>query len=64
MACHFTKVSEEKIEEAFFHPSLRVGEGRWIYIHHYSPSLRGIVVYYCYFLPILAIVLSYFSVIQ
>ena len=34
---------------------LRVGEGRWIYtstlrvsvyIHHYSPPLRGIVVYY------------------
>ena len=34
---------------------LRVGEERWIYtstlhfsvyIHHYSPSLRGIVVYY------------------
>ena len=35
--------------------SLRVGEERWIYtstlrvsvyIHHYSPPLRGIVVYY------------------
>ena len=35
---------------------LRVGEERWIYtstlrvsvyIHHYSPPLRGIVVYYC-----------------
>ena len=34
---------------------LRVGEERWmysltlrisVYIHHYSPSLRGIVVYY------------------
>ena len=41
---------------------LRVGEERWIYtptlrvsvyIHHYSPPLRGIFVYYfesCYFL--------------
>ena len=38
---------------------LRVGEERWIYtstlrvsvyIHHYSPPLRGIVVYYYYFL--------------
>ena len=37
---------------------LRVGEERWIYtstlrvsvyIHHYSPPLRGIVVYYCLF---------------
>ena len=36
---------------------LRVGEERWIYtptlrvsvyIHYYSPPLRGIVVYYCY----------------
>ena len=36
---------------------LRVGEERWIYtstlcisvyIHHYSPPLRGIVVYYLY----------------
>ena len=36
---------------------LRVGEERWIYtstlrvsvyIHHYSPPLRGIVVYYCH----------------
>ena len=35
---------------------LRVGEERWIYtstlcvlvyIHHYSPPLRGIVVFYC-----------------
>ena len=35
---------------------LRVGEERWlytstlrasVYIHHYSPPLRGIVVYYC-----------------
>ena len=52
----FTKVSEEEIEEAFFHPSdlvntkttipLRVGEERWIYIHHYSPPLRGIVIYF------------------
>ena len=37
---------------------LRVGEERWIhtsmlgvsvYIHHYSPPRRGIVVYYCNF---------------
>ena len=37
---------------------LRVGEERWIYtstlrvsvyIHHYSPPLRGIVVYYYYY---------------
>ena len=37
--------------------TLRVGEERWIYtptlrvsvyIHHYSPPLRGIVVYYPY----------------
>ena len=37
---------------------LRVGEERWIYtstlrvsvyIHHYSPPLRGIVVYYFWF---------------
>ena len=37
---------------------LRVGEERWIYtstlrvsvyIHHYSPPLRGIVVYYSYY---------------
>ena len=56
MARRFAKVSEEEIEEAFFYPSdlvntkttipLRVGEERWIYIHHYSPPLRGIVVYY------------------
>ena len=65
MARHFTKVSEEEIEEVFFYPSdlvntkttilLRVGEEQWIYtstlrvsayIHHYSPPLRGIVVYY------------------
>ena len=65
MARRFAKVSEEEIEEAFFHPSdlvntkttipLGVGEERWIYtltlrisvyIHHYSPPLRGIVVYY------------------
>ena len=40
MARHFTKASEEEIEEAFFYPSdlvntkttipLRVGEERWI----------------------------------
>ena len=38
---------------------LMVGEERWIYtstlrlsvyIHHYSPPLRGIVVYYCPYL--------------
>ena len=65
MACHFAKVSEEEIEEAFFYPSdlvntkatipLKVGEERWIYtsmlrvlvyINHYFPPLRGIVVYY------------------
>ena len=49
MARRFAKVSEEEIEEAFFYPSdlvntkttipLRVGEERWIYIHHYSPPL-------------------------
>ena len=53
MACCFAKVSEEEIEEAFFYPSDLVGEERWIYtstlrvsvyIHHYSPPLRGIVV--------------------
>ena len=60
MARRFAKVLEEEIEEAFFHPSDlvntktdRVGEERWIYtstlrvsvyIHHYSPPLRGIVV--------------------
>ena len=41
MACRFTKVLEEEIEEAFFYPSdlvntkttipLRIGEERWIY---------------------------------
>ena len=41
MVRHFAKVSEEKIEEAFFYPSdlvntkttipLRVGEKRWIH---------------------------------
>ena len=56
MARRFAKVSEEEIEEAFCYPSdlvntkttipLRVGEERWIYIHHHSPPLRGIVVYY------------------
>ena len=60
MACRFVKVSEEETvainETAFFYPSdlvstkttipLRVGEERWIYVHHYSPPLRGIVVYY------------------
>ena len=56
MARRFAKVSEEEIEEALFYPSdlvntkttipLRVGEERRIYIYHYSPPLRGIVVYY------------------
>ena len=60
MARHFAKVSEEEIvainEAAFFYQSdlvntkttipLRVGEERWIYIHHYSLPFRGIVVYY------------------
>ena len=61
MARGFAKVSEEEIKTAFFYPSdlvnipLRVGEEWWIhtstlrvlvYIHHYSPSARGIVVYY------------------
>ena len=61
MARRFAKVSEEEIEEQFFYPSdlvntkttipLRVGEERCIYtstlcVHHYSPPLRGIVVYY------------------
>ena len=58
MARRFAKVLEEEIEEAFFYPSdlvntkttipLRVGEERWIYIHHYSPPIRGIIVYYYY----------------
>ena len=62
MARRCAKVSEEKIEQAFFYPPdlvntkttipLRVGEERWIYtetlrvwvyIHHCSPPLRGIV---------------------
>ena len=60
MARRFAIVSEEEIvainQTAFFYPSdlvntkttipLRVGEERWIYFHHYSPPLRGIVVYY------------------
>ena len=48
MARRFAKVLEEEIEEAFFYPSdlvntktLRVS----VYIHHYPPPLRGIVVY-------------------
>ena len=61
MARRFAKVSEEVIKTAIFDPSdlvntKRVGEERWIYtstlrvsvyIHHYSPPLWGIVVYYC-----------------
>ena len=60
MACHFAKVSEEEMKTAFFYPSdlvntKMVGEERWIYtsmlrvsvhIHHYSPPLWGIVLYY------------------
>ena len=52
MARGFAKVSEEEVvpinETAFFYPcdlvntTLRVS----VYIHHYSPSIRGIVVYY------------------
>ena len=47
MARRFAKVSEEEIvainEAAFFfiHLTLRVS----VYIHHYSPPPRGIVVY-------------------
>ena len=52
MARRFAKVSEEEIvaiNEAAFFPSdlvntkttipLKVGEERWIYIHHYSPPI-------------------------
>ena len=58
MARCFAKVSKEEIKTAFFYPSdlvntkttvpLRVGvELRVsVYIHLYSPPLRGIVVYY------------------
>ena len=64
MARCFAKVSEEETEEAFFfYPSdllglIRVGEERWTHtsmlrvsvcIHHYSPPLWGIVVYYHYY---------------
>ena len=55
MARRYVKVSEEEIETALFYPSdlvntkttipLRVGRVL-VYIHHYSPPLRGIVVYY------------------
>ena len=54
MARRFAKVSDEEIEEAFFYPSdlvntkatisLRAGEETLrvsVYIHHYSPPLRG-----------------------
>ena len=53
MARRFAKVSEKDIEKTTI--PLRVGEERWIYtstlrvsvyIHYYSPPLRGIVVYY------------------
>ena len=49
MARRFAKVSEEEIEEAFFYPSDLVNTKTLlvsVYIHHYSPPLRGIVVYY------------------
>ena len=62
MARSFAKVSEEEIKTAFFYPSdlvntkttipLIVGEIYTstlrfsVYIHLYSPSLRGIVLYY------------------
>ena len=60
MARRFANGSEEEIVEAFFYPSdlvntkttipRRVSEERWrsveVYIHHYSPPLWGIVVYY------------------
>ena len=59
MARRFAKVLEEEIQEAFYLVNtkttipLRVGGEQWIYastlrvsvyIHHYSPPLRGIVV--------------------
>ena len=63
MARPFAKVSEQEIKTTFFYPSdlantktESVGEEQWIYtstlrvsvyIHHYSPPLRGIVV--CYY---------------
>ena len=54
---------------------LRVGEERWIhastlrvsvYIHHYSPPLRGIVVYYFQFAYVIffASLCSFFSVVK
>ena len=60
MARRFAKVSEEEIKTSDLVNTkttipLRVGEERWIYtstlrvsvyIHHYSPPLRGVVVYY------------------
>ena len=59
MARRFAKASEEEIESDLVNTKttipLRVGEERWIYtstlrvsvyIHHNSPPLRGIVVYY------------------
>ena len=58
MARRFAKISEEEIEEELFYPSDLVNTKTtmwWIYtstlrasvyIHHYSPTLRGIVVYY------------------
>ena len=47
------KFLEKEIKQEFFYPSdlvntkttipLRVGEEQWIYVHHYSPPLWGIV---------------------
>ena len=57
MARRFAKVSEEEIvainEVALFYPSDLLKSGGYIprvsvNIHHYSPPLRGIVVFYCY----------------
>ena len=45
MARRFAKVSEEEIEKAFFYPSDLITLRVSVYIHHYSPPLRGIVVF-------------------
>ena len=50
MARRFAKVSEEEIKTAFFYPSdlvnTKTEERVSVYIPHYSPPLRGIVVHY------------------
>ena len=51
MARRFVKVSEEEIKTALFYPSDLVNTKTStlpfsVYIHHYSPPLRGIVVHY------------------